>query len=97
VKARAAARLSLWGRILTAFPLGYAATSLVVMALARLLPGDRAQVTVTASLLSFAVYAALVVYIFAAASTARAFLATLAILAAAAGVTWLSIASGGRL
>lgn len=97
MNARAAARLSVWVRVLSAFPIGYAATSLVVMALARLLPGDRAQVTVTASLLSFAIYAALVVYIFAAASAARAILTTVAIGAAAGGITWISIASGGRL
>lgn len=90
-------RLSVWGRVLTAFPLGYAATSLVVMALARLLPGDRAQVTVTASLLSFAIYAGLVVFVFAARSAARALLTTVLIGAVAGGITWASILMGGRL
>lgn len=90
-------RLSVWVRVLTAFPLGYAATSLVVMALARLLPGDRAQVTVTASLLSFAMYAGLVVFVFAARSAARALLTTVLIGAVAGGITWVSILMGGRL
>lgn len=92
-----AARLSVWGRIVTAVPLGYAATSLLVMALARLLPGDRAQATVLATLLSFGIYAALIVYVFAASSARKAFFVTLALAALGGGVTWLSIASGGRL
>jgi len=98
VTARATAtRLSVWVRVLTAFPLGYAATSLVVMALARLLPGDQAQVTVTASLLSFAIYAGLVVLVFAARSAARALLTTVLIGTVAGGITWASILMGGRL
>lgn len=97
MKARTVSVWPVWGRVFTVFPLGYAATSLVVMAMARILPGDRAQVTVAASLLSFAIYAALIVYIFAAASAARAFLTTLAICAVAGGITWASIVSGGRL
>lgn len=98
MKARpAAARLSVWVRVLTAFPLGYGATSLLVMALARLLPGDRAQATVTAALLSFAVYAGLVVAVFAARSARRAFLTTVAIGAVAGSIAWASIAMGGRL
>jgi hypothetical protein len=92
-----ASRLAVWVRILTAFPLGYAATSLLVMALARLLPGDRAQVTVTVSLLSFALYAALVVFVFAARSAGRALLTTALIGAVAGGITWASIVTGGRL
>lgn len=94
---RLTARLSVWGRVLTAFPLGYGVTSLVVMALARLLPGDRAQVTVAASLLSFALYAGLIVFIFAARSAGRALVITLAIGVVAGGLTWASILTGGRL
>lgn len=91
------ARLSVWARVFTAFPLAYGATSLVVMALARLLPGNRAQATVVASLLSFAIYAGLIVAVFAARSAGRAFLITLTIGAVAGGITWASIAMGGRL
>lgn len=92
-----AGRLSVWGRVLTAMPLGYAATSLLVMALARLLPGSRPDATVFATLLSFGVYAGLIVYIFAAASAWRAFAVTLSLGVAAGGIAWASIAIGGRL
>lgn len=67
------------------------------MALARLLPGDRAQATVLATLLSFAIYAALIIYVFAASSARKAFAVTLILGAVSGGVTWLSIASGGRI
>ncbi|EQA99417.1 hypothetical protein V475_15195 [Sphingobium baderi LL03] len=97
MRARRGNRLSAWGRIVTAIPLGYAATSLMVMALARLLPGDRAQATVLATLLSFALYAALIVYVFAASSARKAFCVTLALGALGGGIAWLSIAMGGRV
>jgi hypothetical protein len=97
VRSARASRLSVWGRVLTAFPLGYATTSLLVMALARLLPGSRADATVFATLLSFGIYAGLVVYVFAAPSAWRAFAVTLLIGAGAGGVAWASIAMGGRL
>ncbi|WP_066520074.1 hypothetical protein [Sphingobium cloacae] len=90
-------RLAVWGRIVTAVPLGYAATSLLVMALARLIPGDRAQATVLATLLSFAIYAALIVYVFAASSARKAFAVTLALAVLGGGIAWLSISTGGRL
>lgn len=92
-----ASRLSVWGRVLTAIPLGYGATSLLVMALARLLPGSRPDATVFATMASFGLYAGLVVYIFAAASAWRAFAVTLVLGAAAGGIAWASVAMGGRL
>jgi len=97
MKPARADKLAVWGRIFTAVPLGYAATSLLVMAVARLVPGDRAQAAVLATLLSFAIYAALIVYVFAASSARKAFAVTLALAALGGGVTWISIASGGRL
>lgn len=59
MKRMSAKFLATWGRIFTAVPLGYVATSLVVMALARLLPGGPMQASVAAGLLSFLIYAAL--------------------------------------
>ena len=97
MKPARAEKLAIWGRIITALPLGYAATSLLTMALARLFPGDRAQATVLAMLLSFGIYAALIVYVFAASSARKAFVVTLALGALGGVVTWLSIASGGRV
>ena len=60
-------------RILAAVPLGYAVASLWAMAIARLLPGGRAEATVAASLMSFVICATAAMYAFAARSGARAF------------------------
>ncbi|MEJ5977399.1 hypothetical protein WG901_12180 [Novosphingobium sp. PS1R-30] len=84
-------------RVIAAVPLGYAVGSLWAMALARLLPGDRAEATVTATLVAFALCAFAAMWAFAARSGWRAFW-TLALLGGlAGGITWLSIASTGRL
>ncbi len=84
-------------RVIAAVPLGYAVGSLWAMALARLLPGDRAEATVAATLIAFALCAFAAMWAFAARSGWRA-LWTLVLLGAVAGaITWLSIQSGGRL
>lgn len=84
-------------RIVAAVPLGYATASLWAMALARLLPGDRAQATIAATLIAFALCAFAAMWAFAARSGWRAFW-TLAVLGAAAGaVAWGSIQMTGRL
>lgn len=84
-------------RILAAVPLGYAVGSLWAMALARILPGDRAQVTIVATLVAFALCAAAAMWAFAARSGWRA-LWTLALLGGLAGaITWGSIQMTGRL
>lgn len=92
-----AVRLSVALRILTAAPLGYVSTSLIVMALARVLPGGPTQASVAAGLLSFPIYAAFVLYVFAAPSARQAFLVVLAIGAVGGAVAGLAIAAGGRL
>src|SRR5687768_14687608 len=56
---------------------GYVATALVTALLARALPLQRADSTTLAMLLSFFVYAGLVMAVFAAASTRRAWLVVL--------------------
>lgn len=84
-------------RILAAVPLGYAVASLWAMALARLLPGDRAEATVAATLVAFAFCAAAAMWAFAARSGWRA-VWTLGLAAAlAGGLTWVSIMGTGRL
>lgn len=84
-------------RIIAAVPLGYAVASLWAMALARLLPGDRAEATVAATLIAFSLCAVAAMGAFAARSGARACLILAALGAVAAGITWLSILSTGRL
>lgn len=83
-------------RIVAAVPLGYAVGSLWAMALARLLPGDRAEATVTATLVSFALCAFAAMWAFAARSGWRAFWTLLLLGAVAGGITWVSISLSGR-
>jgi hypothetical protein len=84
-------------RIVAAVPLGYAVASLWAMALARLLPGDRAEATVAATLVAFALCAGNAMWAFAARSGWRAFW-TLAVAGViGGGLTWLSIMGSGRL
>lgn len=84
-------------RTVAAVPLGYAVASLWAMALARLLPGDRAQVTIAATLIAFALCAFAAMWAFAARSGWRA-VWTLAVLGTAAGaITYASIQMTGRL
>lgn len=67
-----AARLDVACRILVAVPGNYAATGLAVCASARVLPGSALSATLTATLLSFVVFAAGVVATFAARDGLRA-------------------------
>ncbi len=84
-------------RVVAAVPLGYATASLWAMAIARLLPGDRAEASVTASLIALAVCALAAMRAFAARSGWRA-IWTLAIAAGiAAAIAWVSIDATGRL
>jgi hypothetical protein len=84
-------------RIIAAVPLGYAVASLWAMALARLLPGDRAEATVAATLVAFALCAGNAMWAFAARSGWRAFWTLVVAGAVAGGLTWLSIMGSGRL
>lgn len=84
-------------RILAAIPLGYAVASLWGMALARLLPAAPSEASIIGQLSAFALCASAAMWAFAARSGWRATwtLAVAGLIAAA--ITWLSIASGGRL
>lgn len=84
-------------RIVAALPLGYAVATLWAMALARILPIDASQATTTGMLAAFVICAAAAIWAFAARSGWRAVwvLALAGLLAG--GITWVSIATGGRV
>lgn len=84
-------------RLVAAVPVGYAVASLWAMALARLLPGGPGPATVTATLVAFALCAAAVMWAYAARSGWRALWTLVLVGAVAAAVTWVSVASGGRV
>lgn len=71
--------LDVAARVVFAIPGGYAVTAVCTMLLARLLPGHRLDATLWATILSFGIYAALVVWTLAAPSALRAGLVLLAI------------------
>lgn len=84
-------------RVLAAIPLGYAVGSLWAMALARVIPGERSEATIIATLVAFAICASAAMWAFAARSGWRA-VWTLAVLGAIAGaIAWISIGTTGRL
>ena len=83
-------------RVLAAIPVGYAVASLWAMALARVLPGERSEATIIATLAAFVLCAASAMWAFAARSGWRA-IWTLAVAGAVAGtIAWASIAMTGR-
>ncbi|MBD8737635.1 hypothetical protein [Sphingomonas sp. CFBP 13706] len=96
-RARWARRGDIALRVVASVPLAYATASLWAMALARLLPGDRAEATVTAALIALALCALAALWAFAARSGWRA-IWTLGLAAAvAAAITWISIDATGRV
>lgn len=84
-------------RVLAAIPLGYAVGSVWAMALARILPGDRSQATIIATLVAFALCAFAAMWAFAARSGWRAFWTLLLIGGVGGAITWLSIQATGRI
>ena len=64
-------RIGIALRVLAASLGGYVLTALVTALLAHALPATRAQAVLTATMLSFAFYAAIVVWVFTVRSTAR--------------------------
>lgn len=84
-------------RVLAAIPLGYAVGSLWAMALARVIPGERSEATIIATLVAFVICAGGAMWAFAARSGWRA-VWTLVLLGAVAGaIAWASIQATGRL
>jgi len=78
-KGRGRNGLDVAARVVIAIPGGYAVMAACTMLLARVLPGARLDASLWATLLSFAIYAALVVWTFAAPTALRAGLVVLAI------------------
>ncbi|MFS0772302.1 hypothetical protein [Sphingomonas sp. 1P08PE] len=84
-------------RVIAAVPLGYAVGSLWAMALARIIPGDRGEATVAATLISFAICAVAAMWSFFARSGWRAVWTLVVLGGVAAAITAASIALTGRL
>ncbi|MEG3082174.1 hypothetical protein U1707_00830 [Sphingomonas sp. PB2P12] len=95
-RARWARRGDIGLRIVAAVPLGYATASLWAMALARILPGERIEATVAATLIALALCAVAAMWAFAARSGWRALWTLAAAAGIAAAITGLSIAATGR-
>lgn len=90
-------RRSVISRIAAAVLGGYAVTSLAVACLARTLPLPPAEASIAATLLSFGLYATVILVVFAARSAGKAWLYLLLASTLLGGGLWLSIATGGRL
>lgn len=79
----------LWARGLLALLGGYAVAACWAAALARLLPGAKADATLVATMAAFVVYALAAIWAYAARSTLRAAVGLLAAGALAALIAWL--------
>ncbi|MET4576391.1 DUF3649 domain-containing protein [Ottowia thiooxydans] len=82
-------RLAVASRVLAAVIGGYALTSVMVMLLSVIWPAPRAQAVMWASMLSFALYAAVTVWVFATSSATRAWVGLLTATAVVALLLWL--------
>ncbi|UXY13660.1 iron transporter [Chitiniphilus purpureus] len=85
-------RLAVTLRVLAATLGGYALVYACTGALARWLPLSRNEATLTATLLSFPLYCAVIVWVFSVSSAGRAWLGLGVALAAALGLGWLGAA-----
>lgn len=77
-------------RILTAAAGGYILTSLVTMLLARTLPGSPLDTAMAATVMSFAVYTAAIVWVFAARKALTAVSSVLGLILLIGAAVWLS-------
>jgi hypothetical protein len=91
----AAYRLAVAGRVLLAGVGGYAVAALATALLALLLPGSRAEAVSAATLVSFAIMAAVAIWVFAVRSLARAVIGLGLIATLMAGGLWLAAAFPG--
>ena len=82
-------RLAVLSRAAAAAVGGYAAAAALSILLSRVLPMPRAEAVLTAMLLSFAFYAAVVVWAFAARNPQTVWLALLGTAASCAAASWL--------
>ena len=84
-------------RTLAAVPLNYGVTTALTMLFARLLPGGPLQASVGATLLSFAIFAALALTAFAVRSVLKLWLVLIAAGSLLVAADWLLILGSGRL
>lgn len=84
-------RLDVAARAVAAIIVGYVFAALSTAVLARLLPGGAEEATIAATLLSFAVYAAVVIWAFADPKTWRVWLGLAVGCAALGAVLWISL------
>ncbi|MBN9145859.1 MULTISPECIES: hypothetical protein [unclassified Novosphingobium] len=90
-------RLHVFSRAIAAILGGYVVTSLAVACLARLLPMRAAEASIAATLVSFAIYAGIIVTVFSARSMLRVWISLgSALLLLGAGL-YVSILTGERL
>ena len=90
-------RLDVAARGGAAIFLGYLFAALSTAVLARVLPGPRAEASMAATLLSFAVYASVAVWAFADAKTWRVWLGLIAGSGLLAEILWISLTLEPRL
>lgn len=90
-------RLDVAARAVAAIVVGYVFAALCTAVLARLLPGGPQEATIAATLLSFALYAAVVVWAFADPRTWRVWLGLAGGCAALGAVLWISLILEPRL
>ena len=90
-----AGRLAVAGRVILAALGGYGVAALATGFLALVLPGPKAEAVSAATLLSFAVMVAVVVYVFAARTLGRAALTVVVLGLALGGALWLAGGFGG--
>jgi hypothetical protein len=95
MKRKSERRLAFAGRI-AAIPFGYILTSIIAGCLARVLPASRIEATVTAMLLSFALYAILLMWAFAAHNVLRLWLWIGGLTIVFGSFLTYSIMTGGR-
>lgn len=90
-------RLDVASRSIAAIFLGYLFAALSTAVLARVLPGPRAEASMAAMLLSFAIYAGVAVWAFADAKTWRVWLGLIAGSGLLATILWISLTLEPRL
>lgn len=87
-------RLAVASRVVAAAIGGYALASAATVLLARVWPGPQAQAMLWASMLSFAIYSLVVIWVFMARSATRAWIGVVSVTGVLAALAWL-LQSGG--
>ncbi|SNR79928.1 Protein of unknown function [Methylobacillus rhizosphaerae] len=88
-------RLAVASRILAAVVGGYALTAAIAILLALVWPIPKAEAVLASTMLSFVIYAAVVIWVFATRSAARAWVGLLVPLAVVGLLCWWLMPGGG--